>query len=154
MKTIVKCLLVNVIVIINLIYKSFIYSFSLCQFHVEKSETVVQARQARLSSQQSRFPRGSQRQSEVHFTFKSALIFQIFKTFSILVVVIVTIMEDKIGKKNTAENSTEVSYKTPSDFHSPSNRHELQSSTVQSAHVFQISFKNLSKTGQSHGKFC
>ena len=55
-------------------------------------------------------------------------------------------MEDKIGKKNTAENSTEVSYKTPSDFHSPSNRHELQSSTVQSAHVFQISFKNLSKT--------
>ena len=56
-------------------------------------------------------------------------------------------MEDKIGKKNTAENSTEVSYKTPSDFHSPSNRHELQSSTVQSAHVFQISFKNLSRTG-------
>ena len=35
-------------------------------------------------------------------------------------------MADKINKKNIAENSTEVSLKTPSDFQSPSNRQELQ----------------------------
>ena len=38
-------------------------------------------------------------------------------------------MADKINKKNTAENSTEVSLKTPSDFLGPSNRQKLQLST-------------------------
>ena len=37
-------------------------------------------------------------------------------------------MADKISKKNIAENSIEVSLKTPSDFQGPSNRQELQSS--------------------------
>ena len=35
-------------------------------------------------------------------------------------------MAEKINKKNIAENSTEVSLKTSSDFQSPSNRQELQ----------------------------
>ena len=38
-------------------------------------------------------------------------------------------MTDKISKKNIVENSTEVSLKTSSDFQSPSNCQELQSST-------------------------
>ena len=38
-------------------------------------------------------------------------------------------MADNLNKKNIAENSTEVSMKTPSDFQSPSNCQELQSST-------------------------
>ena len=36
-------------------------------------------------------------------------------------------MADKISKKNIAENSTEVSLKTPSDFQTSSNSQELQS---------------------------
>ena len=36
-------------------------------------------------------------------------------------------MADKIIKKNIAENSMEVSLKTPSDFQSPSNCQALQS---------------------------
>ena len=66
--------------------------------------------------------KASKRQREVYFTFKSLSIFQIFKSFNILATVIVTIMADKINKKNIAENSTEVSLKTPSDFQGPSNR--------------------------------
>ena len=57
-----------------------------------------------------------QRQREVNFTFKSLSIFQIFQSFNILSIVILTIMADKINKKKNAENSTEVSLKTPSDF--------------------------------------
>ena len=53
-----------------------------------------------------------QRRREVYFTFKSVLIFQIFESFYILVLVINTIMLDKISKKNIAENSTDVSLKT------------------------------------------
>ena len=41
----------------------------------------------------------SQRQREVYFTFKSVLIFQIFKSFYILVIVIVTMVAEKISKK-------------------------------------------------------
>ena len=60
--------------------------------------------------------KASQRQREVYFTFKSLSVFQIFKSVNILSIVIVTIMADKINKNNIAENSTEVSLKTPSDF--------------------------------------
>ena len=38
-------------------------------------------------------------------------------------------MADKISNKNIAEKSTKISLKTASDFQSPSNRQELQSST-------------------------
>ena len=38
-------------------------------------------------------------------------------------------MADKTNKKDIAENSTEVSLKTPSVFQGPSNRQQLQSST-------------------------
>ena len=38
-------------------------------------------------------------------------------------------MADKISNKNIAEKSTKISLKTPSDFQSPSNRQEIQSST-------------------------
>ena len=73
--------------------------------------------------------KASQRQREVYLTFKSVPIFQIFKNFYILVIIVIaTIITDKITKKNIAENSTEVGLKTPSDFQSPSNRQELQSS--------------------------
>ena len=63
--------------------------------------------------------KASQGQREVYFTFKSVSIFQIFKSFNILAIIIVTIMAAKINKKNTAENSTEVSLKTASDFQGP-----------------------------------
>ena len=70
--------------------------------------------------------KASQRRREVYFTFKSLSIFQIFKSFNILTTVIVTIMADKINKKNIAENSNEVSLKTPFDFQGPSNHQKLQ----------------------------
>ena len=38
-------------------------------------------------------------------------------------------MADKISNKNTAEKSTKISLKTPSDFQTPSKHQELQSST-------------------------
>ena len=40
-----------------------------------------------------------------------------------------SIRADKISNKNIAEKSTKISLKTPSDFQSPSNHQELQSST-------------------------
>ena len=40
-----------------------------------------------------------------------------------------SVMADKISNKNIAEKSTKISLKTASDFQSPSNRQELQSST-------------------------
>ena len=38
-------------------------------------------------------------------------------------------MADKINNKNIAEKPTKINQKTPSDFQSPSNYQELQSST-------------------------
>ena len=55
--------------------------------------------------------------------------FQILKSFYSLVKFIVNIRADKVSNKNIAENSTEVSLKTSSDFQSPSNHQELQLST-------------------------
>ena len=40
-----------------------------------------------------------------------------------------SVMADKINNKNIAEKSTKINQKTPSDFQSPSNQQELQSST-------------------------
>ena len=40
-----------------------------------------------------------------------------------------SIMVDKISNKNIPEKFTKISLKTPSDFQSPSNRQELQSSS-------------------------
>ena len=40
-----------------------------------------------------------------------------------------SIMVDEISNKNIAEKFTKISIKTPSDFQSPSNRQEVQSST-------------------------
>ena len=87
--------------------------------------------------------KASQRRREVYFTFISLTIFQIFKSFSILTIVIVTIMADKINKKNIAENSTEVSLKTPSDFQGPSNRQKLQSSTEFDGSTISACFSNI-----------
>ena len=88
--------------------------------------------------------KASKRQREVYFTFKSLSIFQIFKSFNILATVIVTtIMADKINKKNIAENSTEVSLKTPSDFQGPSNRQELQLSTKFDGSKISAFFSNI-----------
>ena len=52
-------------------------------------------------------------------------------------------MVDKVSKKNIAENSTEVSLKTPSDFQSPSNRQELQSSTEFHGSTMSAYFSNI-----------
>lgn len=60
--------------------------------------------------------KASQWHREIYFTFKSALIFQIFTSFYILAIVLVIIMTDKISKKNIVENSTEVSLKTTTEF--------------------------------------
>ena len=84
-----------------------------------------------------------QRQREVNFTFKSLSIFQIFQSFNILSIVILTIMADKINKKKNAENSTEVSLKTPSDFQGPSNRQKLQSSTEFDGSTISACFSNI-----------
>ena len=40
--------------------------------------------------------KASQRRKEVHFTFKSVLVFEFLKNFNILAIVIATIMADKI----------------------------------------------------------
>ena len=58
----------------------------------------------------------SQRRKEVYFTFKSVSVFELYKSFNILAIVIATIMADKINIKNIAEDFSEVSLKTPSDF--------------------------------------
>lgn len=50
---------------------------------------------------------------------------------------------DKIAKKNSAENSTEVNLKTLSDFQSPSNLHELQSSTGFDGNTMSACFANI-----------
>ena len=52
-------------------------------------------------------------------------------------------MADKINKKNIAENSTEVSLKTPSDFQGPSNRQKLQSSTEFDGSTISACFSNI-----------
>ena len=52
-------------------------------------------------------------------------------------------MADKTSKKNIAENSTEVSLKTPSDFQSPSNRQELQSSNEFDGNTISACFSNI-----------
>ena len=80
---------------------------------------------------------------EVYFTFKSVLIFQIFKSFYNLVIVIATIMADKLIRKNIAEKSTEVILKTPSDFQSPSNCQELQSSNEFDKNTISGCFSNI-----------
>ena len=74
---------------------------------------------------------------------KSLSIFQIFKSFNILTIVIVTIMAEKISKKNLVENPTEVSLKTPSDFQGPSNRQKLQSSTEFNGSTISACFSNI-----------
>ena len=52
-------------------------------------------------------------------------------------------MADKINKKNIIENSTEVSPKTLSDFQSPSNRQELQSSNEFDGSTTSACFSNI-----------
>ena len=52
-------------------------------------------------------------------------------------------MANKISKKNFAENSTEVSLKTPSDFQSPSNCQEIQSSTEFDGSTVSACFSNI-----------
>ena len=74
---------------------------------------------------------------------KSLSIFQIFKSFNILTIVIVTIIAEKINKKNLVENPTEVSLKTPSDFQGPSNRQKLQSSTEFNGSTISACFSNI-----------
>ena len=51
-------------------------------------------------------------------------------------------MADKISKKNMAENSTDISLKTPSDFQSPSNR-QLQSSNEFDRNTISACFSNI-----------
>ena len=57
-------------------------------------------------------------------------------------------MADKINKKNIAENSREISLKTPSDFQSPSNREELQSSNEFNESTISACFSNILKNSQ------
>ena len=52
-------------------------------------------------------------------------------------------MADKINKKKNAENSTEVSLKTSSDFQGPSNRQKLQSSTEFDGSTISACFSNI-----------
>ena len=52
-------------------------------------------------------------------------------------------MADKINKKNIAENSTEVSLNTPSDFQGSSNYQELQSSTEFNGSKISAYFPNI-----------
>ena len=52
-------------------------------------------------------------------------------------------MADKISKKNIAENSTEVSLKTPSDFQGPSNCQELQSSNEFDGNTISAFFSDI-----------
>ena len=52
-------------------------------------------------------------------------------------------MTDKISKKNIAENSTEVSLKTPSDFQSTSSHHEVQSCTESDGSTISACFYNI-----------
>ena len=52
-------------------------------------------------------------------------------------------MAHKINKKNITENSTEVILKTPSDFQSPSNRQELQSSNEFDGSTTSACFSNI-----------
>ena len=60
-----------------------------------------------------------------------------------LTIVIVTIMAEKISKKNLAEDPTEVSLKTPSDFQGPSNRQKLQTSTEFDGSTISACFSNI-----------
>ena len=64
-----------------------------------------------------------QSQRKVYFTFEFMLTFQVFISFYILVIVIVTIMADKINNKNIANNSTEFSLKTPFRVHQTTKNH-------------------------------
>ena len=52
-------------------------------------------------------------------------------------------MADKISKKKIAENSTDLSLKTSSDFQSPSNRQELQSSNEFDGNTITAFFSNI-----------
>ena len=52
-------------------------------------------------------------------------------------------MTDKINKKNIAENPTEVSLKTPSDFQSTSSHHEVQSCTEFDGSTISACFYNI-----------
>ena len=52
-------------------------------------------------------------------------------------------MADKISKKNIAEDSMTVSLETPSDFQSPSNRQELQSSNEFVGNTRSACFSNI-----------
>ena len=60
-----------------------------------------------------------------------------------LTIVIVTIMAEKISKKNLAEDPTEVSLKTPSDFQGPSNRQKLQTSSEFDGSTISACFSNI-----------
>ena len=52
-------------------------------------------------------------------------------------------MAGKISKKNIAENSTEVSLKTPSDFQSTSNCQEIHSSNEFDGNTISVCFSNI-----------
>ena len=80
-------------------------------------------------------------------TLKFVPIFQTLKIFYILVTVIVTNMANNISKKNIAENPTEVSLKTPSDFQSLSIYQEIQSSTEFDKSKMRAFRKFYNKTG-------
>ena len=58
-------------------------------------------------------------------------------------------MADKISKKNIAENSTEVSLKTFSDFQKPSNHQELQSSNEFDGNTISACFSNIIEPQQN-----
>ena len=124
--------------------KSFIHScFVSSVWKSDRDSRITEASKAFIIKVKVSERKASQRQREVYFTFKSLLIFQIIKSFYILIIVIVTIMADKISKKNIAENSTTVSLETPSDFQSPSNRQELQSSNEFDGNTISACFSNI-----------
>ena len=108
-----------------------------------KDSRITKASEAFIITVEISERKASKRQREVYFTFKFLSIFQIFKSFNILATVIVTTMAAKINKKNIAENSTEVSLKTPSDFQDPSNLQELQSSTKFDGSKISACFSNI-----------
>ena len=58
-------------------------------------------------------------------------------------------MADKISKKNIAENSTEVTLKTFSDFQKPSNHQELQSSNEFDGNTISACFSNIIEPQQN-----
>ena len=132
-------------------WNSFVYSSIILALSVP----CVKVRDRRITKASDAFiktveiPRGKHnRQRKVHFTFKSLSVFQIFKSFNILTIVIATIMADKINKKNIAGNSTEVSLKTLSYFQGPSNLQKLQFSSEFDGSTISACFSNILENSQ------